>query len=41
MVEWFKKLTNTDKIAIVVPIGHPVIGRIIKYFWSKNEAKTI
>jgi hypothetical protein len=41
MVEWFDNLGDTDKIAIVVPIGLAVIGEIIEYFCSKNDAKTI
>lgn len=40
MVEWLNNLTNANKSAIVGPIGLAVIGGIIKYFWSKNEAKT-
>ncbi len=37
MVEWFKNRTDAN----IVPIGLAVIGGIIKYFWPKNEAKTI
>lgn len=30
MVEWFRNLPKTDKIAIVAPIGLTVIGGIIE-----------
>jgi len=41
MLKWFKNLSDTDKIAIVVAIGLAVIREIIEYFSSKNDVKTI
>jgi len=44
MVEWFKNLSEgweTGVFAGGVAVHLAVIGGIIKYFWSKNEVKTI
>jgi hypothetical protein len=32
MIEWFKNLSNAEKIAIVIPVGLAAIGGLFAFF---------